>query len=71
VGNEQHRKVQLAFQIPQQCEVLRLNGGVKCRRGFVGDEQARLAGHRNRAHHPLTHPAAELMRVVLDTRTGG
>ena len=45
-------------------------GDVERRRGFVGDEQLRCAGHRHRDHHPLAHAARELMRIVVDPDLG-
>ena len=38
--------------------------------GFVGDEQARIAGQRHGDHHALAHAAAHLVRVVVDAGCG-
>ena len=38
---------------------------------LVGDEELRVAGEGHRDHHALPHPAAELVRVVLQAAPRG
>src|SRR4029077_15250833 len=40
-----------------------LNRDVECRRRFVGEQQARATGQRDRNRDALAHPAGELVRV--------
>ena len=63
VGDQQHRHVELGFELEQQLEDLRLDGDVERRGRLVGDEQVGLVGERHGDHHPLPLPAGELMRV--------
>ena len=62
---------QLLAQPEQQVEDLRLDGHVERGGRFVGDEQRRAAGQRHRHADPLSHAAAELMRVALECLVGG
>ena len=49
--------------VEHQVQHLRLDGHVERRRRLVGDQQLRIAGHRHGDHHPLPHPARELVRI--------
>ena len=49
---------------------LRLDGDVERGRRLVGDEHARVVGHRHRDHRALAHPARELVRVLIDAPLG-
>ncbi len=53
------------LQIGEQLQDLRLDGDVERRRRLVGDEQAGPAGQRHGDHHPLPHPARELVRIAV------
>ena len=57
-------------QPSQQVQDLRLDGHVEGGRGLVRDEQHRLAGEGHGDHRALAHAAAELVRVVPQTRRG-
>ena len=50
----------------QQIEHLRLDRHVERGGRLVGNQQLRLAGERERDHHPLLHSAGELERVLVD-----
>jgi hypothetical protein len=45
---------------------LRLHGHIERRRGFVGDQQLRIAHQRHRDHDPLAQAAGELMRILAE-----
>ena len=57
-------------KLANQVENLRLNRDVERGGRLVGDEQLRLARQRHRDHHPLAHPAGELMRIIVDAAIG-
>jgi hypothetical protein len=46
---------------------LGLDRDVKGRRRLVGDQHLRVVDERHRDHHPLSHAARELVRVVVDS----
>ena len=54
----------------QQFQDLRLGSDVERRRRLVGDEEARVAGKRDRDHRALTEAAAQLERVLIDAPLG-
>ena len=64
VGNEQHRHADLALQLVEQVEDLRLDRDVERGRRLVGDQQHGIAGERHRDHHALAHAARQLVRIV-------
>ena len=64
VGDEDDRGAELRAQGAHQLEDLRLDGDVERGGRLVGDQQLRIAGERHGDHHPLAHPAAQLMRIV-------
>jgi hypothetical protein len=70
VRYEHHPHPLHAFQLSEQREDLRLNRHVQGSRGFVCDDQLRTAGKRHGNHHPLTHPAGELVRKLIHPATG-
>ena len=63
--DEKQREVDVLLELSQHAQVARLGGDVERGRRLVGDEQARLAGERDRAAGALPHPAAELMGKLL------
>src|SRR5262252_313748 len=65
VSDEHDRGAQLAVELLEQRDDLRLDGHVQGRGGLVRDQQAGLVGQTHRDHRPLTHAARELVRVVL------
>ena len=66
VRDQQQRHREVAAQAVEQLQDLRLDGHVKCRRGFIGHQQTWLAGHRHGDHHALALATRELVRVVVD-----
>ena len=66
VRDDDHRHVVRLAQVLEEVEDLGLDGHVERRRRLVGDQQLRVAGERDRDHHPLAHPAREPVRVVVE-----
>ena len=60
-----------ACSLPHQREDLRLDRHVERRGRLVGDQQRRLAGHRQRDHHALAHAARELVRILAQALRRG
>ena len=58
------RHGQLALQLLDQRQDLRLDGHVQRRGGLVGDQQRGLAGQRHGDHHALAHAARQLVRMA-------
>ena len=48
----------------QQRDDLRLHRDIERGRRFVGDDQLRIGGERQRDHHALAHAAGELVRIM-------
>ena len=68
VGDDQDGHPELCPKPPQQVQDLGLDRHIERGRRLVGDEQAGLAAEGHGDHRPLPHPAAELVRVVVDPR---
>ena len=66
VGDDDDRGVELALQVLEQVEDLRLHGHVERGGRLVGDQQARVVDQAHRDHRALAHAAGELVRVVVD-----
>ena len=64
VGDEHDRHVAVAALLADEVEDLRLHRDVERRRRLVGEQQLRSAGEGDGDHHPLTHPAGQLVRVL-------
>src|SRR5262249_17547381 len=71
VRDEHDRGAQLAVQLAQELDDLRLDGHVERGGRLVGDQEAGLVGEAHRDHQALAHAAAEVMREVLDALAGG
>ena len=65
VRDQQNRGLGLLLQAFQQSQDLRLNGNVQRGGRLIGNKQLRVAGERNGDHHPLAHPAAELVGILV------
>ena len=65
VGDEQDGQIVLDLHFFEQLQNLGLNGHVQCGGGLVADQDLGAAGRCNGDHHPLAHPAGELVRVLL------
>ena len=63
VGDEDECGTGLGLEIAQEAQDLGLDGGVECGGRLVGDQHERPAGDGGGDHHPLPHPARELVRV--------
>ncbi len=70
VGDHQHRHPELALQVLEQLEDLRLDGDVERRRGLVGDEQRRSADQRHGDHRSLAQAAGQLEGVEIERALG-
>ena len=57
VRDQQHGHAQLALDVGQQVQHLRLDGHVQRRGRLVGDQQQRLGGQRDGDHDALLLPA--------------
>ena len=71
VRDQQHGHAELALQVLQQLEDLRLDGDVERRGRLVGDQQVGLVGERHGDHHALALAAGELMRVGVRAAAPG
>ena len=58
------------LQLQHQVEDLRLDRHIECGGRLVGDQHLRIAAQRNGDHHPLTHAAGELMRILGEAPAG-
>src|SRR5208282_3403573 len=66
VRYQDDRETEPLLEIADQVENLRLDRNVERGGRLVGDQQVGVARERHRDHHPLAHPAGQLMRVVVD-----
>ena len=63
VGDEDHRGAELALQVEDDVEDLRLDGDVERGGRLVGDQHLRIAGERHGDHGALAHAAGQLVRI--------
>ncbi|MNN33261.1 hypothetical protein D3C81_1470140 [compost metagenome] len=56
----------LPLQLLHQLQNLRLDGYVQRRGRLVRNQQLRIRGQRDGDDHPLPHPAAKLMRILVE-----
>ena len=70
VRDEQDRHAELALQLREQLEDLRLDRDVERGGRLVGDQQLGLARQRHRDHHALPHAARQLVRILVDALLG-
>jgi hypothetical protein len=68
VGDEQDRHAELALQLLQELQDLRLHGDIEGRRRLVGDQQVRLVGERHGDHHALALATRKLVRIAVEAR---
>jgi hypothetical protein len=64
VADDQQPDAEVADQVAQQVEDLRLHHHVEGRGRLVGHDQPGAAGQRHRDHHPLLLAAGQLVRVA-------
>ncbi len=70
VADPHHGGAEVALQIPDQLDDLRLRRHVQRGGRFVGDQQFRIARHRDRDHHALLLSTGQLVRVCVKTCLG-
>ena len=70
VGDEDDGHVEIAAQIVEQLQDLRLYRHVKSRRRLVGDQEFRIAGNADGDHHTLAHAAGKLVRIIIHPAAG-
>ena len=66
VGDQDHRHPELLLESLDQGQDLGLDRDVERGGGLVGDQDLGVVDERHRDHHPLAHPARELVRVFVD-----
>ena len=71
MGDPHDRQPVLVLDLAHQIDDLGLDGHVKGRGRFVGDEQLGLARKGHGDHGALAHASRELVRVVVRPRCGG
>ncbi len=70
VGDEQQAEAEVALQLGQQAQDLRLHRDVERRGRLVGDQELRLAHQRHGDHHALAQAARELVRELAEAQAG-
>ncbi len=70
MGNEHNRCTNFLTYVFHELQYLGLYGHIQCSGWLVGYEYFRLAGNSHGNHYPLPHPAAKLMRVIVDPLFG-
>ena len=65
VGDHDLRRPRLLPEVAHQVEDLRLYGDVERRGRLVRDQQRGVVGQRHGDHHPLAHPARQLVRIFV------
>jgi len=66
MGDQDDRGAEVALQVAQEVEHLALHRHVKRRRRLVGDQHLGAQRQRHGDHHPLAHPARQLMRILSE-----
>src|SRR2546426_6130509 len=70
VRHEDQRNAGLPLDVPEEVEILRLDGDVEIRRGLVGNDDPRPAGEGDRADDALAHAAAHLVGILAHPPLG-
>ncbi len=70
VSDKNHSHLHLVLQHFDQLQNLRLNGDIQRGGRLIGNQYRRTTGERHGDHHPLAHPARELMRVASQNGVG-
>ena len=63
--HDNQRSIQPRHQVFHQLQQLCLCRHIYGRRRLIGKDNHRIAGYCHRYHHPLPHPAAELMGIII------
>lgn len=70
VRDNQKRHPESLSEVAHELQDLRLDGHVQRSRGLIGEDQFRIATQGDGDHHPLAHPAAQLVRIVGQSTFG-
>src|SRR6266699_3732064 len=70
VRDEQDRRSKLALEVAHQGQDLGLDSDVQSGCGLVGDQELGVGRQRHGNHHPLTHAAGELVRILPGSTFG-
>jgi hypothetical protein len=70
VCDEKHGHARVFLQSGHEIQNLSLNGDIQCRRGFIGNQQLRLANHGHGNHDALPHSARKLVGVLVKPLLG-
>ncbi len=70
VSNEKHGHATRLAQPIEDFQDLGLNGHIQGGRRLIRNQQFRLSAQRDRDHHALAHPAAQLVGVALEPLLG-
>ena len=70
VADEDDGGAEVAVELADEVEDLRLDRHVERGGGLVRDQQGRLVAEAQREHDALTHAAGELMRIAVDGALG-
>jgi hypothetical protein len=70
VRDQDHRHAALTHQADEQVHHVLLRRHVEAGRRLIGQQQLRTASDRHGDHHPLAHPARELVRVAQQALLG-
>ncbi len=70
VADQDHRSAEVAVELAQQFQDLRLDGHIQGGCRFIGDQQGWLVGKPHRQHHPLAHSACILMSFRATNGSG-
>ena len=71
MGDQEDGDAEIALQLDQEAEDLRLDGDIERGGRLVGNQQRRPAHQRHGDHDPLAQPAGELMRKLAEPFSGG
>jgi hypothetical protein len=66
VADENDRRTEIAVELHDQVENLRLDGDVERGGRLVGDQQRGLVGEPHGEHDALAHAAGKLVRIGID-----
>ncbi len=66
MGDHHQPHAEFRLQVFDQLQNLRLNGDVKSRCRFIGNQHLRTARQCHGNHRPLQHAAGELVRVAFE-----
>jgi len=71
VGDQQHAEAEIALELGQQAQDLRLHRDVERRGRLVGDQELGVAHQRHGDHDPLAQATRELVRELPEPQPRG